>query len=114
MPRFVVLARDTPEDFAGYSPTEMQALIQRYVAWGERMAAQGRLGASHKLEDGTGRVLRRSGATDGPFTEAKEVVGGFWILEARDVDEAASLMEDHPHLEFGSLEIRQVEEVEGA
>ena len=74
MPRFVVLARDTPEDFAGYSPAEMQALVQRYVAWGERMAAQGRLGVSHKLEDGTGRVLRRSGATDGPFTDFTGVV----------------------------------------
>lgn len=114
MPRFLVLARDEPQSFAALSPAEMQALIQRYVAWGERLAAAGHLEASDKLRDGTGRVLARGGsATDGPYAEVKELVGGFWVVTADDLDHAERLMHDSPHLDHGSLEIREIEEMGG-
>ena len=48
-------------------------------------------------------------STDGPFVESKEIVGGFYLLTARDYDEALQLVADAPHLAFGSIEIRQVE-----
>jgi hypothetical protein len=48
---------------------------------------------------------------DGPFSETKEVIGGYWILEADSYDEMQELVADCPHLEHGRLEIRQIEEV---
>jgi hypothetical protein len=48
-------------------------------------------------------------ATDGPYSEAKEVMGGFYLIEAADYDQAVQRTLDHPHLEFGGkIEIRQL------
>lgn len=115
MARFLVLPRESDDTFAHLSPAEMEAIIARYVAWSARMAETGRMEGGEKLEDGTGRVLRRDttgvSVTDGPFTEVKEVVGGYWVVHADGLDDAAALMRDHPHLDYGSLEIRRIEEM---
>lgn len=115
MSKFMLLARDVPQDFAGLSPQEMQKIIEKYVAWGERLAASGKKLDSNKLRDGEGRVLQRENGklavTDGPFSETKEVIGGYWIIEAGSYDEMQELVADCPHLEHGRLEIRQIEEV---
>jgi len=113
MAQFLLLARDRgTEMFAGLSPEDIQRIIQRYIDWGARLEAEGRMRAHHKLEDG-GRTLRKGGAgvdvTDGPYPETKEVVGGFWVFEAADYDEALGLVTDHPHFEFGPLELRRIE-----
>ncbi len=108
MPKFVLLLRDNGSFPTDMSPTEMQAILQRYRAWGQKAKSV----AKDKLKGGEGRVLRGNGAvTDGPYVESKEVVGGFYVIEARDYDEATRLCADHPHLDFGSIEIRQVDPV---
>lgn len=115
MARFVIIARDNPETFSHYSPQEMQAILERYMAWGERLASRGHMELGEKLTDGVGRVLGPGQSpTDGPYAEAKEIVGGFWIVSARDLEEAESLASDCPHLEFGTLEVRPVEEMNDA
>jgi hypothetical protein len=118
MPKFIVIPRDEPGQFADLSPEDMQALVQRYHAWGQSLAEQGRLHLGHKLRDGEGRVLRGNGAggmsaTDGPFVETKEVIGGFWLIEADSLQHAVDTVSGCPHLEsdMGSLEIREIEEV---
>jgi hypothetical protein len=101
------MLRDTgfPDDI---SPEEMQAIIARYGAWKDKLGATGQ-----KLFDGQGRLMARNGngvtVTDGPYAEAKEVIGGYFIIEAKDYDEAVRLSNDCPHLDFGSIEIRQIE-----
>lgn len=111
MARFLILPRENPDVFAGLSPGEMQAIIERYMAWSAGVGDH--LESGEKLLDGAGRVLRGQGdslsVTDGPYAEAKEVVGGFWIVTADDLAEAESLLDGHPHLEFGSIEIREIE-----
>jgi len=113
MPQFLILARDEPREFTELSPEDMQRVIQKYVAWGDRLTKAGKLGDHNKLRDGAGKVVRgpagKMAVTDGPFVETKEVVGGYWVVTAADFDEAVRLVSDSPHLEFGSLEIRQVE-----
>jgi hypothetical protein len=47
--------------------------------------------------------------TDGPYAEAREVIGGLFIVEAGDYDEVVALSQDCPHLEFGTIEIRQIQ-----
>jgi hypothetical protein len=118
MPKYLLVARDDGrwQTAAGdMSPKQMQEMLQSYGAWSERVAKQGKLKGGEKLRDGQGRVVRggKSGlkVTDGPFTESKEVMGGYWVLEASDYDDVAKLVQDHPHLQFGSLEIREIEDM---
>lgn len=111
MPQFVLLLRDAPGSFpADASPEEMQSIIGRYREWSQRVrTAPG----SQKLRDREGRVVRRDGTslavTDGPYAESREVLGGFFVVEADDYDQAQQLVADCPHLDYGSIEIRQIE-----
>ncbi len=104
MPRFVLMLRDNgfPTDL---SPKEIEAIINRYRAWGQKARQNG----GEKLKDGEGKVMTRAGVTDGPYAESKEVMGGFMTIDARDYEEAVRLCRDHPHLDFGSIEIRAVD-----
>jgi len=115
MAKFMVMARDSGE-YPDMSPEEIQGVIQRYIDWSEGLRQGGRLLSSEKLGDGEGRVIRReAGAlvvSDGPYAESKEVLGGFWIIEAADYDEAVRLVSGSPHFDFGTLEVRRVEEME--
>ena len=116
MATFMLIARDVPQDLSDVSPEDMQRIIEKYVAWGQRLEAAGKKKHGHKLRDGEGRVLRGDGGsvsvTDGPFSETKEIVGGYWLIEAGEYEEAVELARDCPHMEYGSsLEIRQVEEL---
>jgi hypothetical protein len=120
MAKFLLVARDSGKwtELAGQaSPAEIQSIIDKYNAWSERVAAQGGLVTGEKLRDGEGRVLKAQGGglkvTDGPHSESKEVIGGFWILEADSYEEAVNLAKDSPHLSFGSLELRQIQEIPG-
>ena len=118
MPKFMVIPRDNPGHFEAFSPQDMQALVERYHAWGQRLAAEGRMTLGHKLRDGEGTVLRMAAdglqVTDGPYAETKEVIGGFWIVEADDLAHAGRVVEGCPHLDVGrgSLEIREIEVVD--
>ena len=107
MAKFALLLRDAGVFGEGMSPQEMQAAFQRYHAWINKV---GRIGGE-KLKGHDGKVLRGSAVTDGPYTESKEILGGFMIIEAKDYDDAVRLCRDHPHLEFGSIEIREIDKV---
>jgi hypothetical protein len=68
---------------------------------------------SKRLADDPGRVMRvqggRTRTTDGPYSETKEVLGGYYTIEADDYDGAVQRALDHPHLEYGgTIEVRHV------
>ena len=111
MQTYYLILRDRPEVLAGISPSDMQAVIQRYVKWREDNSKH--VTGGQKLADGEGRVLRRKGAgldvSDGPFVEAKEILGGFFVIEAESYEAAQDIASTCPHLEFGSVEIRRME-----
>jgi hypothetical protein len=113
MPKFIMLLHDAGSFPADLSPDRIQAIIQRYVAWRQKIQKDGRAVDGHKLTDGQGRVVRgAAGATkvtDGPYAEAREVIGGLVILEARNYEEVVELSRDCPHLDFGTIEIREVD-----
>ena len=114
MPQYMLLLHDTGT-FPDLSPEEIQSIIQRYMTWRQKVASQGRTITGHKLKDREGRLLRgKVGApvvTDGPYAEATEVIGGLFMIEAKDYDEAQRLASDCPHLEFGTIEIREVQPI---
>jgi hypothetical protein len=111
MAKFLVLARSTGQVYANLSPQEMQQVVQKYTAWSAGHREAGRMLHSERLKS-DGRVVRGAAGkmivTDGPFAESKEVLGGFWLLEASSYDEVQAFLKDHPHLEVGSLEVRQI------
>jgi len=108
MPQFVLVLRDSGKMFSeGLGAEEIQAIIGRYSAWRKKVNASGQ-----KLMDGEGKLVRKNGnlgVTDGPYTEGREVIGGFFIIEASDYDNALHLIEDCPHLDYGSIEVRQIQ-----
>jgi hypothetical protein len=109
MSQFMLLLYDNPSDWQKVSPEEMQAAIEKYRAWTKKPFTKD----SKRLADDPGRVIRSQGgqprATDGPYSETKEVLGGFYLIEASNYDEAVALAMDHPHLEYGgALEVRQI------
>lgn len=111
MAKFLILARSTGTAYANRSPQEMQQVVQRYMAWTAGLRDAGKLLHSERLRP-EGRVVRGSAGkmtvTDGPFAESKEVIGGFWLVEASSYDEVEAYLKDHPHLDVGALEIRQI------
>ncbi len=114
MSKFMLLMRFTPADEVDLAPEEMQRIIERYRAWSQELIAQGRLLGSDKLCNEGGRHLQvRNGkvvATDGPYSEAKEVVGGFFIIEADDYAAAEAIAQTCPHLRGRQwIEVRQVD-----
>lgn len=113
MPQYMLLLHENGALPPDMSPEDIQGVIQRYIAWRSKVQSGGRAVTGHKLRDGEGRVMSgRVGApkvTDGPYAEAREVVGGLFILDATDYDEAVALARDCPHLDFGTIEIREIE-----
>lgn len=113
MAQFLLLLHETPQDFAEVSPEEMQRIIQKYRGWTEGLRQSGRLIHNSKLTDEGGRHLRRKRdrieVTDGPYSEVKEVVGGFYVIEAADYDAAVEVARGCPHVEYGRIEVRQLE-----
>lgn len=91
----------------------MQRIVERYGKWTQALAKAKRLVDGHKLVAASGRALKGTAGkitvTDKPHTESKELIGGFWIIQAKDYDEAEKLCSDCPHLEYGPLVIREIE-----
>jgi hypothetical protein len=113
MPNYILLLHDSGTLPAEMSPDEIQAVIQRYVAWRKKIQQNGRTVSGHKLVDREGRVMRGAHqsptVTDGPYAEGREVIGGLFIVEAKNYDEVVALCHDCPHLDFGSIEIREIQ-----
>jgi hypothetical protein len=105
----MLLLYEKPADWQNVSPEEMQRAIEKNVAWTKKPF----MVDSKRLGEDAGRVIRASGgqprATDGPYSETKEVLGGYYTIEAANYDEAVQRSLDHPHLEYGgTIEVRQV------
>jgi len=119
MARFILFQRGAAEPSAPSTPStpeEMQLAIEKFRAWLESLSRQGKLRGVEKLkDDGGGRILSvRNGqiVVDGPFAETKETIGGYYIVEAADYDEAIAIASASPIFdEGGSIELREIEEM---
>ena len=95
------------------SPEEMQADMEAWISWiGRAVEAGWMTSGGEALEAGNAVTVRKDEITDGPMIESKEVVGGFSIIEARDLDEAIARSRDCPALASGGcVEIRAVMDI---
>ena len=104
---FLVLSRGQWDP--AKSPEEIQQAIDAFYLWHDRLVQEGKWKSGQRLAV-EGKLVSRSGVTDGPFAEAKEVIGGYWFFVADSLEEAAELAAQNPCLACGlSYEVRPVE-----
>jgi hypothetical protein len=114
--RYALLICTEEAQFAGVSPEEAAATTAEYMEWGEKMGARGVLQGGERLRptnDAT-TVRVREGevlTSDGPFAETKEQIGGFFLVDCKDLDEAIEVASQIPGARFGSIEVRPIWEM---
>ncbi|RYZ06088.1 MAG: hypothetical protein EOO73_16890 [Myxococcales bacterium] len=110
MQKYLVVLRSQPsqpEARQPPSPAQMQEMYAAFSAWKEKFRAN-ILDMGGKLKPG-GKILTTSGVTDGPFVEAKEIVGGFMIIAAESYEQALEVTKESPGFMPGAtLEIREI------
>ena len=104
--KFLCLGYIAPEKFEAMSETERNHMIDACFAYDDTLRAGGHFGAGEALQPASSaRTLRgqrgKVVVTDGPYAETKEQIGGFFIMEARDLDQAVELMSKHPAVNGG-------------
>ncbi len=114
MANFMYLFRGGFDSRPDVAAAEMQAQMQRWVDWMKQLSAKGHLKAGEPLEK-TGKVLHAKQKTihDGPYAEAKDLVGGYLIVSAENLEHAAELAKGCPILisEGGTVEVRAIREM---
>jgi len=101
----------------GMSESEKNTFVDECFAYDDRLRreAPSIVGGEALQSSQNAKTLRlRNGKimiTDGPYAETKEQIGGFFLFEAKDMDEAVRLISNHPGLKAGPFEIRPVEDM---
>jgi hypothetical protein len=114
--KYAALVYYREAELAALSQADWDALNRECLAGVERLAGQGHYLAGEALQPvATATTVRvrdgRMNATDGPFAETREQLAGFYLLEARDLNEAILLASRIPPARYGSIEVRPVREL---
>jgi hypothetical protein len=109
MSQYILLLYHDPSGFQAMSPDAQKAAEAKYEEW---MSRPGAIDAKRLAAD-PGRVIRAGNGsaqvTDGPYSETKEHLGGYYLIEAANYNEAVEITKTHPHVAFGgTVEIRQL------
>lgn len=115
--KYMLLIYTDPKLLDALPDGEFDSMMRSCLTHADELQRDGVLLESRMLEDPeTARTVRRrqgrTTATDGPFSEAKEVLGGFNIIEADSMDEALRIAAEFPWTKTGSVEVRPVREIE--
>ena len=110
MKEFALLFRRPDFDMSKFSPKEMQEMQKKWDSWAAGLTEQGKLVSHGARLNPEGKVLKGGGViTDGPFVEVREILGGFFLIKAEDLEEATTLAHGCPILGVGgSVEIRPI------
>jgi hypothetical protein len=95
----------------GRSPERAQQMMQKWMAWFKEIAEKGHVKDRGQPLERSGKLVNGKQKTviDGPFAEAKDVIGGYTLIEARDIDQAVELSKGCPIFEVdGAVEVRPV------
>ncbi|HEV2424547.1 MAG TPA: YciI family protein [Terriglobia bacterium] len=112
MSEFVYLYRGGE---AGRSPERMQQMMQKWMAWFKELADQGHIVDRGQPLERAGKLVKGSKktVTDGPFAEVKDIIGGFTLIDAHDLDHAVELSKGCPILEVdGAVEVRPIRKLD--
>ncbi len=106
--KYLCIQRSVPGDSREKpSPAQMEEMYAKFNAWREKFK-DNIVDMGGKL--GGGKVVTSEGATDGPFVEAKEIAGGFMIVEADSIEEAVQVAQESPGVMMpgSSVEVREI------
>ncbi|MBC7874532.1 MAG: hypothetical protein H7Y01_11075 [Ferruginibacter sp.] len=109
MEKFMLIFQGGEKD--GGSPEQMQAHMGKWMAWIDQLAKSEQYVSGEPLLPGGKLISGAQGknVTDGPYTEGKEVIGGYFIINAKDINEAVALSKNCPDFELGgTVQVRQV------
>jgi hypothetical protein len=105
---YLVISRGQWDKHA--SPQDIQIAIDQFYVWLDRLVLEGKMKTGQRLGIGGKTVAKNNVITDGPYGEAKEVVGGYWFIVAGSLEEAANIAAGNPCLKYGLLlEIRPID-----
>ena len=111
--KYICLIYDDEKSFESLPQEQVDAVMGEYFDLSDALAGSGQLIAAEALQPvSSATVVRvRSGrlsTTDGPYAETKEQLGGFYLVEAKDLDEAIRIAGRIPSARFGSIEVRPI------
>lgn len=114
--KYLCLIYDAESVLNAMPKAETEKFLGEYMAFGNELRAQGQLVGGNRLrpvQDATTVRIRNGkvSATDGPFAETKEQLGGYYLVEARDLNEAIQIASRIPSARTGSIEVRPVWEM---
>lgn len=116
MERFLFLYKGSNMEAAKLSPKQMEEHNKKWYDWIGKLSKDGIHLAGEPLDMGGKVVAKKSGklaVTDGPFPEAKEIVGGYSIINAKNIEEAAELAKGCPAYELGGhVEVRHIRKMD--
>ena len=114
MKKFILLLHDELEKEKGYSPDEMQKLVQQHMGWVQKLSKDGTfLGGDGLAPDGKVITGKDSLVKDGPYIESKEIIGGYYLLQANSLEEATEIAKECPCHHWGGVtEIRPIMDYE--
>lgn len=117
MPKYLVIIYNDPALLEAMPREEFNETMRGCIAHADELRRKGTLLDAQMLEDArTARTIRVRGGKrsilDGPFTETKELLAGYNLIEAEDIDEAVRLACEWPWAETGCIEVRPVIELE--
>jgi hypothetical protein len=107
---YMLLFRGTHWD-KNLSPEELQNVMGQWTAWFDRLIEQGKIKSANPLMDEGKIVTWKKGQTvaDGPFAESKEAIGGYFLLQMSELNEALEIAKECPTLKYGmAVEVRPV------
>ena len=113
--KYILLIYDREKDWANMSEADQRAIYGEYMKFSQDIKDSGHYLAGsqlHPVNTATSVRLRDNEqlVTDGPFAETHEQLGGYYLVEAKDLDEATALAARIPSARFGTIEIRPLVE----
>lgn len=105
---YLLIFRST-DWYKGLSPEQMQQVADNWMAWFNRLKAEGKCAGGNPLEREGKIVGKNRAVSDGPFTESKESIGGYFLLTVGSLDEAVTIAQQCPGLPHGiRVEVRPI------
>ena len=111
--QYLLLIYSDEKQWANLSEAERSAMLQEYTNFSQSVARSGHLRGGNELHP-TSKALtvrvrnRKQAVTDGPFAETKEQLGGYYLIEAKDQDEAVAIAARIPSARVGCIEVRPI------
>lgn len=111
--KYLLMIYENEQAWAGLSEAEAGAIFGEYMRFTEDLRVAGKLLGGEPLQPtSTASTVRvrdgKTSVTDGPFAETKEQLGGFYLVEASDLDDALAIAGRIPGARFGAVEVRPV------